>query len=249
MGQKWSEKIPPAIVNETDDFLKKNIHESMAQVANFTPNYQLFTISLERNSTKLSRRNIANKQGVIVSKIFHFGTLENNARTMKFSHFQHYSFQKHYAAVTPSECYTNWEKIFMPFDLTSWIMFGISFAIVFLAILIINRQSRDMRNIIYGKGIKNPGYNAAGGFFGVSQLKMPIENCPRILITFFLYFCLVFRTCYQGRMFDFMTTDMRKPAPETIEELVDQDYLFVSHTRYTDPYADKKMYACKLDCK
>lgn len=92
---------------------------------------------------------------------------------------------------------------------------------------------RETRDVIFGRGIRDPVYNAAGTFFGISQLKMPTENCPRILISFFIYFCLVFRTCYQGRMFEFMTTDIRKPPPETIEDLAVLGYkIIVSYITY-----------------
>ncbi|KAG5671224.1 hypothetical protein PVAND_001433 [Polypedilum vanderplanki] len=139
-------------------------------------------------------------------------------------------------AITPTPFYNNYEKIFFPFDELSWILFALFFIIMFIAIALIKKSSIKIQTMIFGTNIKQPAFNAIGVFFGISQFKMPVENCPRILIAFFIYLCLVFRCCYQGRMFDFMTSDMHKPMPESFKQLIEQNYNFYCFVRYVDPF-------------
>jgi hypothetical protein len=81
-------------------------------------------------------------------------------------------------------------------------------------------------------GIKTPTYNMFGAFFGISQMRLPAENFPRILLMFFLYMCLVFRTLYQSCMYELTTTDMRKPLPTTFEDLHERNYTIVTSLTY-----------------
>jgi hypothetical protein len=76
-------------------------------------------------------------------------------------------------------------------------------------------------------GINDPAFNAVGIFFGIGQTQLPRKNFSRIILMLFIWFCLIFRTCWQSMMFEFMTTDMRKPLPETIEDLRAMDYTIV----------------------
>jgi hypothetical protein len=45
-----------------------------------------------------------------------------------------------------------------------------------------------------------------------------------MVLMFFILFCLVVRTAYQGVFFELMATDMRKPVPTTYEELISQNF-------------------------
>lgn len=71
------------------------------------------------------------------------------------------------------------------------------------------------------------GFNAMGQFFGIGQTKLPREFFSRCILLLFIWFCLMFRTCYQSMMFEFITSDMRKPTPETFEDLVKYNYTIV----------------------
>jgi hypothetical protein len=191
------------------------IHEIMATVGNFTPHYQLAVG--EKKIPDSANRTI----NLFIS--YHITSILTSNNFVQASFTKEFFF-----ALTPSEHYTNYEKIMFPFDMTSWILFAIFFGLTLVAIAVINTQPRETRVIIYGAGIETPTYNVFGAFFGISQMRLPSENCPRILLTFFIYLCLIFRTCYQGRMFDFMTSDMTKPDPVTTDELIDRDYTIYS---------------------
>jgi hypothetical protein len=130
----------------------------------------------------------------------------------------------YYYLVTPNDFYTNYEKLVMPFDELTWILLLLTFGLTFGMIFGLHRCPRWIRTIVFGSGINNPAYNALGIFFGISQFRLPRETFSRALLILFAWFCLIFRTCWQSMMFEFMTTDMRKPYPESIEDLRSMNY-------------------------
>jgi hypothetical protein len=79
-------------------------------------------------------------------------------------------------------------------------------------------------------------YNALGIFFGIGQTRLPRKFFSRILLLLFVWFCLIFRTCYQSKIFEFMTSDMRKPLPESIEDLIKWNYIVLVKNREFEPY-------------
>jgi hypothetical protein len=201
------------------------IIKAIARVANFTVYHQIQMGSF----SKKHQYEIAPSNNKILfanitidiftnSKINFMGETVKNHLTLPFTS------DDIYYLITPNEFYTNYEKLVLPFDKYAWICFGLSFALTFAAIFVVHRAPKIIKIIIFGTGIDHPTYNAASIFFGISQIKLPKENFARILIAMFLFLCLIFRTCYQSKMFEFMTTDMRKPPPETIEDLISMNY-------------------------
>lgn len=129
--------------------------------------------------------------------------------------------------VTPSEFYSNFEKLLLPFDTTTWNLLAALFSIITIVIIVASFMSKSVKKIIFGRNIKRPGLNVTQIFFGIGQTRLPRESILRFILIFFVLFCLIMRTCYQSKMFDFITTDMRKPPPETIEDVIDRGYTFV----------------------
>lgn len=37
----------------------------------------------------------------------------------------------------------------------------------------------------------------------------------------FIMYCLIVRTAYQGKMYEFLTDDIRKPTVKTVKEMLD----------------------------
>ncbi|KAG5666986.1 hypothetical protein PVAND_014989 [Polypedilum vanderplanki] len=132
-----------------------------------------------------------------------------------------------YYLVTLNDLYNNYEKLLMPFDELTWILLCLTIGLTFLIIFGSYRAPLWMRKIIYGEGIHNPAYNALGIMFGISQLRLPKESGNRLMLALFLWFCLIFRTCYQSMLFEFMTSDMRKPLPVSIEDLIKYNYTII----------------------
>ncbi|CAG9799895.1 unnamed protein product [Chironomus riparius] len=127
--------------------------------------------------------------------------------------------------LTSSEPVTITEKLFLPFDFQTWIMLIITFGIALLVILFANCLPKTFKNLIYGKGVETPGLNLCYIFFGIGQMKVPDKSFPRFLLMSFILFCLIFRTCYQSKLFEFMTTDMRQSSPVTIDDLYENGFV------------------------
>ncbi|KAG5668720.1 hypothetical protein PVAND_016647 [Polypedilum vanderplanki] len=45
----------------------------------------------------------------------------------------------------------------------------------------------------------------------------------------FIIFCLIIRTAYQGVLFDYMNSDMRKPRAKTIDEVFEKKFTIIGH--------------------
>jgi hypothetical protein len=231
---KFSERVPEMkkIIeagNLTYRGVFYEIVEMVAKKANFTAYHQ---ISFPTSRQMSIRESLVPQKGkillselemqpLVVTKTFY--NLQETTIHLK----NPYASINYYFLVTPNDFYTNYEKLFFPFEKYAWMSFGLSFGLTFGAILLINRVQRRVRNVVFGIGIKNPTFNALSIFFGISQTKLPRENFARILLAMFLFLCLIFRTCYQSKMFEFMTTDMRKPPPASLEDLISMNYTVV----------------------
>lgn len=134
----------------------------------------------------------------------------------------------YYIFVTPAKKYTPYEKFFLPFDLETWIFLIVTFLVTFLSIVIVNRLSKSTQSIVYGHEVDTPIWNVISIFFGISQTKLPTKNFPRFILTMFIYFCLIFRTCFQSKFFEFMTSEPRRSPPKTIEDLIERNFSVVA---------------------
>jgi hypothetical protein len=128
-------------------------------------------------------------------------------------------------ALTPTKLYTNWEKLFLPFDKLTWIFLILTLLGSFLMIFMINRMQQTIQEMINGPDSRISMFSLISIFFGIGQRQqVPVNNTGRIILMNFILFNLVIRTAYQGVMFDMMTKDMSKPGPKTIQDLIDMDY-------------------------
>lgn len=128
--------------------------------------------------------------------------------------------------ITPPELYTSYDKITMPFDLTTWLLLISTFVFAFFMIFILNHSSRRIQEIVYGDGEQISSYNIVSILFGIGQTKLPTSNLLRFILMLFILFCLIFQTAYQGVLYELITTDVQKPTPIKIAELIDQNYTF-----------------------
>lgn len=118
--------------------------------------------------------------------------------------------------------YTSYEKLFFPFDET---IFLISvFCVAFGVTLIVNQLPKSIQDEIYGENVNTPTMNIVAIFFGIGQTRLPRKNFARIILILFIWFCLIFRTCYQSKLFEFMTSDPRRPSPKSIDDLYDNNF-------------------------
>lgn len=122
--------------------------------------------------------------------------------------------------LTYGHFYDPFEKIILPFDKYIWFAVISTFCAASISIFITYRFSKNTQDYIFGIGVSYPTLGLLQIFFGLGYVHLPHRNFARILFIAFTIFCLVIRTGYQGKMFDFMIGDIRKPMPDTIEELL-----------------------------
>ena len=131
--------------------------------------------------------------------------------------------------VPPGEPYTSYEKLLLPFDDLTWILllifFGIGFAVV---ILIRLSKSPSLNEWVIGTYVRNPAFNIFSTLMGIGFKVLPKTNVARMLLMNWILFCLIFRTAYQGKYFEFLTTNPTKKPIKTFEELADKKFTIYS---------------------
>ena len=127
--------------------------------------------------------------------------------------------------VPPGENFTSWEKLLMPFDRPTWMWLGIVFAVAFLVILLIKwSKSTSVHEFVIGSNVTTPALNVIAIFMGIGQISLPQTNVTRFFFMVFILFSLIMRTAYQGKYFEFLTSDMRRKPIQTIDELKDKNF-------------------------
>lgn len=106
--------------------------------------------------------------------------------------------------------YSSFEKLILPFDEMTWIIFLIycKTGLIFILIIkkIINRKTKTVQTFLFGHQVESPAFNMVIGFFGQSQNILPRRNFARFLLMVYILFCLIIRTGYQGIQFQLMCT-------------------------------------------
>ena len=140
----------------------------------------------------------------------------------------------------PGKFYTPWEKLFLPFDRDTWIWLGIVFTVAILVIFLIKlSNSTSMYDFVIGSNVSTPILNVVAIFMGIGQLFLPERNVSRFFFINFILFCLIMRTAYQGKYFEFVTCDIKKKPIATVDELKEKNFTIHhdtgSHSYKFDP--------------
>ncbi|CRK91822.1 CLUMA_CG005447, isoform A [Clunio marinus] len=133
--------------------------------------------------------------------------------------------------VPPRESYTSFEKLLLAFDKPVWNLIIITFALAFMAIIILRFCPRFIREFVIGRNVKEPALNVLIAFFGVGQTILPRRNFARFLLIMFILYSLIIRTAYQGKSFEFLQKDMKRKGVQTVKDLFDKNY-----TIYTNKF-------------
>jgi hypothetical protein len=76
--------------------------------------------------------------------------------------------------IPPGKAYEPIEKLFLPFDIDTWMLFSVLYFITFVIIFIVKYFSRrSTRNLIFGKNVSSPAYNIFVVFMGGGQKVLP----------------------------------------------------------------------------
>lgn len=98
-----------------------------------------------------------------------------------------------------------------------------------VVIEIIKRTPTSIQNFVFGRNVNTPTINLFQAFFGIGQLSLPTRNFARYLLMVFMLFCLIMRTAYQAKMFEFLQKEMRKPEVRSIDEMIENNFTFFCH--------------------
>ena len=130
----------------------------------------------------------------------------------------------------------------MPFDDFSWGLIAITFVAAFATILILHCcAKRSTRDFIIGSNVTAPTLIIIQIFFGISQVVLPKRNFARFLTILFILYCLIIRTAWQGKTFEFMQKDIQKPDVETFQEMIEEGYTFVMEDNFKEKYPESEI--------
>ncbi|KAL7025524.1 hypothetical protein ACKWTF_013512 [Chironomus riparius] len=110
------------------------------------------------------------------------------------------------------------EKLFMIFDLTTWILFGATLMTIFCGFLIIDWIFK----VIYIKHQFQ--LDGACLFFGILNIKVSSWKSIKILLLFSTLYYLQFRILYQNISYSFLTLEPDSIPINSLEYLVREDF-------------------------
>lgn len=155
------------------------------------------------------------------------------ARLMSFFVTKRYMYQHNYLAIPPGQEYNSYDKLFLPFDNTVWVLIIFTFVIAFSTIfVVINFMTQKQRKFVSGKNVSTPSLNVTAIFFGISQIILPRRNFARFLMMLFTIYCLIIRTAWQRKMFEFLQKDMRRPTIQSFEDFAQRNISFYMSDYY-----------------
>lgn len=140
--------------------------------------------------------------------------------------------------VPPGRQLTSIEKLLKPFSPYLWNAVIIVFIISFSMVSVIGWFTITIQNFVFGRNIRTPSLNIINVFFGGSVVKTPTRNFARTLLCFFMIYCLIIRSSYQGALFKYIQMDSRTPVKENVREMVDADYHFYMYKNAYEHVSD-----------
>ena len=146
-------------------------------------------------------------------------------------------------AVPPGEPYTDLERMFMMFDTETWTAIAITLAIGILVTLSLHFVSEKVRNYVIGRENKSPTVNLISIFLTGGVVRTPGRNFARFILTLFIVWSLIIRTCHQSLLFELLQADLRKPTTSTLDEMFESNLtLYTSVGSITfDEYFKERM--------
>lgn len=137
---------------------------------------------------------------------------------------------------------TGFEKLFYPFSNPVWVFILASISIGIITITIIRSRPDNVRDFVFGTNVKTPYLNLFIGCMGGTQSLLPKRNFARFLLMMLLIQALVIRTLYQGSFYKLMQSSKRHKEVETINEMVEEDFMFYVTPGITDMMQDLDLF-------
>jgi len=166
---------------------------------------------------------------------YHWFYQDNIILDENFLHFRHSSeflFSIDFMfLIPPGELYSDAEKLFMPLELEVWVATLVTISVALLTVQIINRLSKKVQNLVFGRNVTTPTLNIMIAFVGGAQTTLPRRNFARFLLILFIFFSIIIRTCFQSKLFEYLQADFVKREIQTIDELFEQNFTIYTHDK------------------
>jgi hypothetical protein len=130
--------------------------------------------------------------------------------------------------IPPGEPLTDFEKVVAIFDFETWMAIFATLLLAFILVQVFSWMSSTIQNFVFGRNTGSPFVNLIDIFLNGGQNVSPRRNFARYVLMMFIFWCLIFRTCFQSKTFEHMQKDMRYPRVRTIQELVEKNFTLVS---------------------
>lgn len=114
------------------------------------------------------------------------------------------------------------QKLEMPFDNVTWQIIIAYFFLSYLTIFIVNFLPAFVQKFVYGSLVTTPSLNVFQIIMGLSLSRIPGRNFARFLFTLFTIYCLIIRTAYQGKLFEYLNDEITKPTANSLEEILEK---------------------------
>lgn len=131
--------------------------------------------------------------------------------------------------IPPAESVSPFQKLIRPFSFFVWLSLISVFLAGFFVILTLKLTSECAYKFVVGKGVNYPTLNMLIAFFGGTQNKLPSQNFARYILMKFLFFCLVIRCLYQGKLFIMIRLDLHESEIATIDDMMARDMTFYTY--------------------
>lgn len=128
--------------------------------------------------------------------------------------------------VPPGREYTTFEKLLKPFDNSIWLAIVLVILVLLLLVIVTNFKCASFRKFLFEGNSYNMGLDVIGVFFGESMRKIPCKKAVSFLVAVYVFYCLIFSSCYEGKLFFFLQSQFKHKNLDTVSEMLDDGFIF-----------------------
>lgn len=123
--------------------------------------------------------------------------------------------------VPSSHTYNQYEKLFLVFDLTTWILLGTTLMTYFCVLQIINWMIKYSKNLPTQENFQ---FFVSGLFIGFTKVRLSHWKSVKIVFICFSMLCLIFQIFFQNISFAFLTSQPHYTKINSLQDLVDLNF-------------------------
>lgn len=144
--------------------------------------------------------------------------------------------------VPPGAAYSSFEKLFLPFEIEVWIWLAVTLVVAVAIITSVNLSPLAVQEFVFGANVSTPTMNLWVAMSGLGQFILPKRNFARFILMMYILLCLVIRTAYQGKSFEFLQQTMLKKEVQTIQEMIDRNFTLYAADCISRTFSVPEMY-------